>query len=199
MWGVLSTEPLLFSTAFLGLALHGFFCVGLVYMSSSRRDAVRFFATLACPLSTAYVTSSSGVALPVALRLLEQDGYVERGPLRVLLPALLVVLRAGTSVYNMVALLFVAQRRHRDISLGARVAMCAANALSSLGIGSMPGGTSFGTTFLLRLAGLPPQDVDCVAALEVLLDRFASMHNLLACCTCCVFLGSGPSSYTRQR
>ncbi|XP_042144268.1 neutral amino acid transporter B(0)-like isoform X2 [Ixodes scapularis] len=154
MWGVLSTEPLLFSTAFLGLALHGFFCVGLVYMSSSRRDAVRFFATLACPLSTAYVTSSSGVALPVALRLLEQDGYVERGPLRVLLPALLVVLRAGTSVYNMVALLFVAQRRHRDISLGARVAMW---------------------------------------------DRFASMHNLLACCTCCVFLGSGPSSYTRQR
>lgn len=98
-------------TILIGLFVHGFVVLPIVFIILARKNPFKHLANMTSALLTALGTSSSSATLPVTINCLEKNlGYDSR-VVRFLVPIGATVNMDGTALYEAVAAIFIAQTR----------------------------------------------------------------------------------------
>jgi len=170
---------LYFMTVLVGLFVHGFVVLPIIFTICTRQLPFRFIANMTNAFTTAFGTASSSATLPVTMNLLEEKNGVDPRISRFVLPIGATINMDGTALYEAVAALFIAQVRNMSMSVGQIVAISITATAASIGAAGIPQAGLVTMVMVLDTVGLPAEDVTIILAVDWLLDRFRTAINVL--------------------
>jgi len=176
---VLSTLGWYFLTVMIGLFLHGFVVLPIIYIACTRQLPFVFIANMANAFTTAFGTGSSSATLPVTIGLLEEKNGVDPRICRFVLPIGATINMDGTALYEAVAAIFISQLNGMALSIGQICAISITATAASIGAAGIPQAGLVTMIMVLDTVGLPPEDVTIILAVDWLLDRFRTAINVL--------------------
>merc|ERR1719187_1246274 len=168
-----------FMTVMLGLIMHGFIVLPLIYSVCTRSLPFRFIANMTNAFTTAFGTGSSSATLPVTISLLEEKNQVDPRVCRFVLPIGATINMDGTALYEAVAAIFISQVNGMSLSIGQIIAISITATAASIGAAGIPQAGLVTMVMVLETVGLPPEDVTIILAVDWLLDRFRTTINVL--------------------
>lgn len=168
-----------FATVLIGLFVHGFVVLPIVYTVCTRQLPFRFIANMTNAFTTAFGTASSSATLPVTINLLEEKNGVDPRIARFVLPIGATINMDGTALYEAVAAIFISQVRSYQLSLGQIAAISITATAASIGAAGIPQAGLVTMVMVLDTVGLPAEDVTLILAVDWLLDRFRTAINVL--------------------
>jgi len=183
--GVESLETVLnqlgwyFSTVLLGLFVHGFIVLPIIFVVITRTLPFRFIANMTNAFTTAFGTGSSSATLPVTINLLETKNNIDPRVCRFVLPIGATINMDGTALYEAVAAIFISQVNARMLSIGQILAVSVTATAASIGAAGIPQAGLVTMVMVLETVGLPAEDVTIILAVDWLLDRFRTAINVL--------------------
>lgn len=165
-----------FSVVF-GLALLYCFYVLLVYVFARRSPS--FFLKGIIPAQLlAFSTSSSAATLPVTMERVEEHLGVDPDVASFVLPIGATVNMDGTSLYQAVAAVFIAQAFGMDLSLGVQLGIIVTATLASIGSAAVPGAGMVMLVIVLAQAGIPEVGLALIFAIDRPLDMCRTTINV---------------------
>ncbi|XP_046454395.1 excitatory amino acid transporter 3-like isoform X3 [Daphnia pulex] len=168
-----------FFTVMIGLFIHGFVVLQLIYFIVTRKLPFRYVGNLSEALATAFATSSSSATLPVALKCLEEKNQVDPRVTRFVMPIGATINMDGTALYEAVAAIFISQVRGIHLTMGNVVAVSITATAASIGAAGIPQAGIVTMVMVLDTLGLPAEDVSLIMAVDWFLDRFRTFTNVL--------------------
>ncbi|MCA9266367.1 MAG: dicarboxylate/amino acid:cation symporter, partial [Planctomycetales bacterium] len=124
-------------TVFGGLFLHIFVLMPLVLLFVARVNPLKHFQAMAPAMLTAFSTSSSAATLPVTMDCVENRAGVSNRVTSFVLPMGATVNMDGTALYEVVAVMFVAQMVG-DLSLADQIVVALTALTVSIGAAGIP-------------------------------------------------------------
>ncbi|SPP85870.1 excitatory amino acid transporter 1 [Drosophila guanche] len=167
-----------FITVMIGLFLHGFGTIAVIFFLGTRRLPYRYIAKLSQVLATAFGTGSSSATMPLTIKCLDNMGIDPRVT-RFVIPVGATINMDGTALYEAVAALFIAQYREMSYSFGTIVAVSITATAASIGAAGIPQAGLVTMVMVLDTVGLEPKDVSLIIAVDWLLDRFRTTINVM--------------------
>jgi len=168
-----------FMTVLLGLFLHGFIVLPIIFAVTCRKLPFRFIANMTNAFTTAFGTASSSATLPVTMNLLEEKNGVDQRISRFVLPIGATINMDGTALYEAVAAIFISQVNGMALSIGQVIAISITATAASIGAAGIPQAGLVTMVMVLDTVGLPAEDVTLILAVDWLLDRFRTAINVL--------------------
>jgi len=168
-----------FMTVLLGLFIHGFIVLPLVFTLTTRSLPFRFIANMGNPLVTAFGTASSSATLPVTINALEEKNHIDPKIARFVLPIGATINMDGTALYEAVAALFIAQMNNVHPDIGQIIAISITATAASIGAAGIPQAGLVTMVMVLDTVGLPSEAVSLILSIDWLLDRFRTAINVL--------------------
>jgi len=168
-----------FSTVLIGLFVHGFIALPIIYMVVTRSLPFRFIANMTNAFTTAFGTGSSSATLPVTINLLETKNNIDPRVCRFVLPIGATINMDGTALYEAVAAIFISQVNNMQLSIGQILAVSVTATAASIGAAGIPQAGLVTMVMVLETVGLPAEDVTIILAVDWLLDRFRTAINVL--------------------
>jgi Na+/H+-dicarboxylate symporter len=126
----------------------------------------------------AFTTSSSAVTLPVTMKAVEEELGVSRETASFVLPVGVTVNMDGTSCYQAIAILFIAQVLGIDLSLMQMLTILLMTVLSSIGTPGIPGGSYVILAMVLTSVGIPPEGLALIIGIDRPLDMLRTAVNV---------------------
>merc|ERR1719369_2748277 len=168
-----------FSTVLIGLFVHGFIVLPIIYMVITRTLPFRFIGNMTNAFTTAFGTASSSATLPVTIKLLEEKNGVDPRIARFVLPIGATINMDGTALYEAIAAIFIAQVRQVPMSVGQIIAVSITATAASIGAAGIPQAGLVTMVMVLDTVGLPSESVSIIMSVDWLLDRFRTTINVL--------------------
>ncbi|MFD2697149.1 dicarboxylate/amino acid:cation symporter [Mesonia sediminis] len=164
-------------TVILGLLLMICFYILIVWLFTKRSP--KFFVDGISPAQLlAFSTSSSAATLPVTMERVEEHLGVEKEVSSFVLPIGATINMDGTSLYQAVAAVFIAQAFGMDLSLGAQLGIIATATLASIGSAAVPGAGMVMLVIVLAQAGIPEAGLALIFAVDRPLDMCRTTVNV---------------------
>jgi Na+/H+-dicarboxylate symporter len=138
----------------------------------------------------AFSTSSSSATLPVTLRCVEDDLGVPPRVAGFVLPVGATVNMDGTSLYQAVATVFIAQAFGVELTFGAQLAILFTALLASVGAAGVPGTGLVTLVIVLEAVGIDPGGLALILAVDRLLDMFRSVVNVTGDAMVCLVVAA---------
>ena len=164
-------------TLLLGLAI-----MILVYMLIVRfftKKKISFFIKGIAPAQLlAFSTSSSAATLPVTMECVEENLGVDKEVASFVLPIGATINMDGTSVYQGVAAVFIAQAFGLDLSLSAQLGIVFTATLASIGTAAVPSAGIVMLVIVLAQAGIPEAGLALIFAIDRPLDMCRTIVNV---------------------
>jgi Na+/H+-dicarboxylate symporter len=161
----------------LGLFLMIVFYVALV--SVFTKKSPRFFLNGISPAQLlAFSTSSSAATLPVTMERVQEHLGVEEEVSSFVLPIGTTINMDGTSLYQGIAAVFIAQTFGMNLDLGAQLGIIATASLASIGAAAVPSGGMVMLLIVLGQAGIPEAGLALIFAVDRPLDMCRTMVNV---------------------
>ena len=164
-------------TLLLGLAI-----MILVYMLIVRlftKKKISFFIKGIAPAQLlAFSTSSSAGTLPVTMECVEENLGVDKEVASFVLPIGATINMDGTSVYQGVAAVFIAQAFGLDLSLSAQLGIVFTATLASIGTAAVPSAGIVMLVIVLAQAGIPEAGLALIFAIDRPLDMCRTIVNV---------------------
>ena len=126
----------------------------------------------------AFSTSSSAATLPVTMERVEEKLGVEPEISSFVLPLGATINMDGTSLYQGVAAVFIAQAFGIELSLGAQLGILAAAVLASIGSAAVPSAGMVMLVIVLGQAGIPEAGLALIFAMDRPLDMLRTVINV---------------------
>ena len=126
----------------------------------------------------AFSTSSSAATLPVTLDRVEEHLGVDHEVASFVLPIGATINMDGTSLYQAVAAVFIAQTFGMDLTLGAQLGIILTATLASIGTAAVPGAGIVMLVIVLGQAGIPEVGLALVFAIDRPLDMCRTVTNV---------------------
>jgi len=126
----------------------------------------------------AFSTSSSAATLPVTMEICEKEIKISKEISSFVLPIGATVNMDGTSLYQSVAALFIAQLYGIDLGLGAQVTIVLTALLASIGAAAVPGAGMVMLIIVLNSVGLPNEGIAIILTVDRLLDMLRTSVNV---------------------
>ena len=164
----LESLSLYMATAILGLLLHLFGTISLIYFIASRKNPYKFLQGLLPAALTALGTSSSAATLPITFQCLEANG-IDAAYTNFVLPVGAMINMDGTALYEAVAPIFIAQINGIELSFTQIVTISITAILASVGAASIPSGGLVTMVIVLSAVGLPIDDISIIFAVDWLM------------------------------
>ena len=160
-----------------GLLLMVVFYLVLVKVFTKRSP--KFFLQGIAPAQLlAFSTSSSAATLPVTMERVTEHLGVEEEVSSFVLPIGATINMDGTSLYQAVAAVFIAQAFGMDLSFGTQLGIIATATLASIGSAAVPGAGMVMLVGVLGYAGIPEAGLALIFAVDRPLDMCRTVINV---------------------
>jgi proton glutamate symport protein len=126
----------------------------------------------------AFSTSSSAATLPVTMERVEEHLGVKKEVTSFVLPIGATINMDGTSLYQAVAAVFIAQAFGMDLSFGTQLGIIATATLASIGSAAVPGAGMVMLVIVLAQAGIPEAGLALIFAVDRPLDMCRTVVNV---------------------
>ncbi len=164
-------------TVVLGLILMIVFYNIIVFLYTKKKP--NFFMRGISPAQLlAFSTSSSAATLPVTMERVTEHLGVEEEVSSFVLPIGATINMDGTSLYQAVAAVFIAQAFGMDLSLGTQLGIIATATLASIGSAAVPGAGMVMLVGVLGYAGIPEAGLALIFAVDRPLDMCRTVVNV---------------------
>ena len=164
-------------TLLLGLAAMILIYVLIVQLLTKRK--ISFFVRGIAPAQLlAFSTSSSAATLPVTMECVEENLGVDKEVASFVLPIGATINMDGTSVYQGVAAVFIAQAFGLDLSLYAQLGIVFTATLASIGTAAVPSAGIVMLVIVLAQAGIPEAGLALIFAIDRPLDMCRTIVNV---------------------
>jgi len=126
----------------------------------------------------AFSTSSSAATLPVTMERVTEHLGVDEEVSSFVLPIGATINMDGTSLYQAVAAVFIAQAFGMDLSLGVQLGIIVTATLASIGSAAVPGAGMVMLVIVLGQAGIPEAGLALIFAIDRPLDMMRTTVNV---------------------
>lgn len=126
----------------------------------------------------AFTTSSSAATLPVTMETVEKKLHVSKETASFVLPVGTTINMDGTSCYQSIAVLFIAQVLGIGLGLQQLLVIIVMTVLSSIGTPAIPGGSYVILTMVLSSVGIPAEGLALILGIDRPLDMLRTAVNV---------------------
>ncbi len=165
-------------TVLLGLGVMVILVYPLLLRAFSRQPIQQFFKAIRPVQLLAFSTSSSNATLPLTMQRCEKDLNIPEDICSFVLPLGATVNMDGTSLYQGVAAVFIAQALGIDLSLSEQLMILFTATLASIGSAGVPGAGLVMLVIVLEAVGIPPGGLALILAVDRILDMFRTVVNV---------------------
>jgi Na+/H+-dicarboxylate symporter len=144
----------------------------------NRYTYFEFFQKIAPAQMLAFTTSSSAASLPVTIDCVENNLKIDKKISGFVLPIGATINMDGTSLYQAVAAVFLAQMHMIDLSLGQQVTIIATATLASIGSAAVPSAGLVMLMIVLTSVGLNPAWIALILPVDRILDMCRTTVNV---------------------
>ena len=149
-----------------------------VTLRLSAMSPILFFKRFYEVIVFAFSTSSSNAALPINLRVSEEDLGVSRDVASFVLPLGATVNMNGTAIYQGVSTIFIAQVYGIELGIVALATVVITATLASIGAAGVPGIGFITLTIVLQALGIPLEGLAMILGVERILDMTRTAVNV---------------------
>ena len=164
-------------TLLLGLVIMILF-YSLIIKLYANQNLKSFFKGISPAQLLAFSTSSSAATLPVTLECVNKKLKVDKEISSFVLPIGATVNMDGTSIYQAVAAVFIAQAFGIDLSLTSQLGIILTATLASIGTAAVPSAGIVMLVIVLSQAGIPEAGLALVFAIDRPLDMCRTVVNV---------------------
>jgi proton glutamate symport protein len=177
-------------TVVAGLLIMTYIVYPLLLKTFAKYPAGKFFKAIAPAQILAFSTSSSAATLPVTMeRVIEHVG-VEEEVASFVLPLGATVNMDGTSLYQAVAAIFIAQAFSMDLTFGQQAMIVLTATLASIGTAAVPSAGMVMLVIILGQAGIPEAGLALIFAIDRPLDMLRTVVNVTSDATVATIVAS---------
>ncbi len=164
-------------TLVIGLVVMGLFYLLLVRIFVKFKSK-KFIEGIAPAQLLAFSTSSSAATLPVTMERVEEHLGVDKEVASFVLPIGATINMDGTSLYQAVAAVFIAQAFGMDLSAETQLVIVMTATLASIGAAAVPGAGMVMLVIVLAQAGIPEAGLALIFAIDRPLDMCRTVVNI---------------------
>ncbi|MDV7188386.1 dicarboxylate/amino acid:cation symporter [Lutibacter sp. TH_r2] len=164
-------------TVVLGLLIMILF-YNLIVWAVTKKNPSTFLKGISPAQLLAFSTSSSAATLPVTMERVTEHLGVDEEVSSFVLPIGATINMDGTSLYQAVAAVFIAQAFGMDLSLGAQLGIIVTATLASIGSAAVPGAGMVMLVIVLGQAGIPEAGLALIFAIDRPLDMCRTTVNV---------------------
>ncbi len=150
----------------------------LVVWGVTKRPPGFFIKGIAPAQLLGFSTSSSAATLPLTMERVEDHLGVDESIASFVLPIGATINMDGTSLYQAVAAVFIAQAFGMDLTFAAQMGIIATATLASIGSAAIPGAGMVMLVIVLAQAGIPEAGLALIFAIDRPLDMCRTTVNL---------------------
>jgi Na+/H+-dicarboxylate symporter len=170
-------------TVLAGLIVLIFVFYPVVLYLFTGRDPRKFIRQISPAQLLAFSTSSSAATLPVTMEVVENNVGVDNEVSSFVLPIGATVNMDGTSLYQAVAAIFIAEAFGMDLTLSAQLGIILTATLASIGSAAVPSAGMVMLVIVLAQAGIPEAGLALIFAIDRPLDMVRTVANVTSDCT----------------
>ena len=137
-----------------------------------------FFRAIRPAQLLAFSTSSSNATLPVTMKLTQEELGISENISSFVLPLGATVNMNGTSLYQSVAAVFIAQALGMELTFGQQVMIVLTSTLAAIGSAGVPGAGLIMLIVVLESIGVPAAGIALIMAPDRILDMFRTVVNV---------------------
>ncbi|QTN39513.1 dicarboxylate/amino acid:cation symporter [Cryomorphaceae bacterium] len=178
-------------TVVLGLALMIFVVYPFIMVVIVKRKSYReFFNAIGAAQMLAFSTSSSAATLPVTMECVQDNLGVNERITSFVLPIGATVNMDGTSLYQAVAVIFLAQFHMVDLSVAQQLTIVLTATLASIGSAAVPSAGLVMLIIVLESVGLNPAWIAIIFPVDRILDMCRTVVNVTGDATVSTIIAS---------
>ncbi len=177
-WTILQQLSLYIVVVVLGLFLHATIGISALVRVFGRMSPVTFWKSVTAPMITAFSTSSSMATLPTSIATAEKELDVQPKIAGFVLPLGATMNMNGTSLYEGVTVLFVAQVFGAGLSLPTQMVVVVLAVLTAVGAAGVPGGSLPLMMLVMATVGVPPAGIAIILGADRILDMCRTTLNV---------------------
>ncbi|QCR23316.1 dicarboxylate/amino acid:cation symporter [Pontibacter sp. SGAir0037] len=162
----------------IGLAIMIFIVYPALVVTIGKTRYLDFFKGIFPAQMLAFSTSSSAATLPVTMERCEHNLGINREITSFVLPLGATINMDGTSLYQAVAAVFIAQAYGMDLSLTTQIGIVLTATLASIGAAAVPGAGVVMLVIVLQQAGIPIEGIALILAPDRILDMLRTTVNI---------------------
>ncbi|MCP4511566.1 MAG: dicarboxylate/amino acid:cation symporter, partial [Fuerstiella sp.] len=196
--GVFRTLAWYMLTVFLALVFHAVVILPLILRVFAKRNPLTFVRNLSPALLTAFSTASSNATLPLTLNCVEKRAGISNQTSSFVLPLGATINMDGTALYEVVAVLFIAQATPGfDLSIAQQITVALTALIASIGAAGIPHAGLVMMAIVLQAVGLPLEAQGIIIAVDRVLDMCRTSVNVWSdSCGCAVVEAAGSQVLT---
>ena len=177
-------------TVIVGLLIMIFTVYPLILKIFTKIKYLDFFKGISPAQMLAFSTSSSAATLPVTMERCEQHIGVSKEVSSFVLPLGATINMDGTSLYQAVAAVFIAQAFGIDLDVGQQLTIVLTATLASIGAAAVPGAGMVMLVIVLGAIGVPTEGLALIFGVDRLLDMLRTVVNVTGDATVATIVAS---------
>lgn len=176
--GIISALGMYALTVVLALAVIIFLIYPIILRLFSKKKLGQFFKAVFPVQMLAFSTSSSAATLPLTMERTQKHLGVSEEVSNFVLPVGVTINMDGTSCYQAVAAVFLAQVMGLDLTFGQMLLILATATISSIGTPGIPGGSIVMLMIVLDSVGIPVEGLALILGIDRPLDMLRTVVNV---------------------
>ena len=164
-------------TVMLGLFLHGFGILFLLFYFITKRSPFVFFRRMLPALTTAFSTASSSATIPVTLECAIKNNKIEAKIADFVIPLGATINMDGTALYEAVAAVFIAQIYGIELTIGQIIVIFLTATLAAIGAAGIPEAGLVTMVIVLKAVDIPIEGISLILVIDWFLDRCRTTVN----------------------
>lgn len=165
-------------TVLIALTLHVFIVYMSLFKVSSGYKLGTFFKAIRPAMLLGFSTSSSSATLPVTMERVENNLGVDEEVASFVLPVGATINMDGTSLYQAVAAVFIAQALGMDLTIVQQLTIVLTATLASVGAAGVPGAGIVMLVVVLQAINVPVAGIALILGVDRILDMCRTMVNI---------------------
>jgi DAACS family dicarboxylate/amino acid:cation (Na+ or H+) symporter len=177
-WGLLAQLSMYIVVVIVGLLLHATVGISALVKIFGRMSPLKFWKSVEAPAITAFSTSSSMATLPTSIATAESELEVQPKIAGFVLPLGATMNMNGTSLFEGVTVLFLAQVFGVDLAIGTQIVVVILAVLTAIGAAGVPGGSIPLMMVVMATVGVPPEGIAIILGVDRILDMARTTLNV---------------------